>query len=80
MSEDEACRRIELARLARRFPALFPLLAWGELSLSVSLLLKPVLTEANHVEVIAAVRASTSAARTPSPLATGAPLPATIPP
>src|SRR5215510_7717422 len=41
MSEDEACRRIDLARLARRFPALFPLLAAGEMSLSVALVLKP---------------------------------------
>src|SRR5262245_39806484 len=36
MSEDEACRRIELARLARRFPALFPELASGAISLSVA--------------------------------------------
>src|SRR5690349_20585148 len=46
-SEDEACRRIEVARLARRHPALFPLLASGELSLSVAALLKPVLSLAN---------------------------------
>jgi hypothetical protein len=56
MSEDEACRRIELARLARRFPELFSLLAAGEISLSVALLLKPVLSPENHVELLAAAR------------------------
>src|SRR5262245_31602602 len=35
-SEDEACRRIDVARLARRHPSLLPLLANGELSLSVA--------------------------------------------
>jgi hypothetical protein len=74
MSEDEACRRIELARLARRFPVLFPLIASGELSLSVALLLKPVLTQENQSELLAAVRGNTIrqarealAARFPSP-------------
>jgi 5-methylcytosine-specific restriction endonuclease McrA len=57
MSEDEACRRIDLARLARRLPALFPLLARGEISLSVALLLKPVLTHENHAELLSAARA-----------------------
>src|SRR5262245_48695541 len=56
MSEDEACRRIDLARLARRFPALFPMLAAGEISLSVALLLKPVLTQANQSDLLAAAR------------------------
>lgn len=56
MSEDEACRRIELARLARRFPALFGELAGGGISLSVALLLKPVLSMENHAELIASVR------------------------
>src|SRR5688572_3116702 len=40
MSEDEACRRIDVARLARRYPALFPRLATGQISLSVAALLK----------------------------------------
>ena len=44
MSEDEACRRIDVARLARRHPALFPRLATGQLSLSVAALLKPYLS------------------------------------
>src|SRR6186713_2110568 len=35
MSEDETCRRIELARLARKFPVLFGELASGRISLSV---------------------------------------------
>ena len=52
MSEDEACRRIDLARLARKFPALFPLLASGELSLSTALVLKPALTPDNQLELI----------------------------
>ena len=40
-SEDEACRRIEVARLARRFPAIYEALASGWLTLSVAALLKP---------------------------------------
>ena len=34
LSEDAACRRIEVARLCRRFPAILDLLAEGELSLT----------------------------------------------
>jgi len=56
MSEDEACRRIDLARLARRFPKLFPLLASGEITLSAALVLKSVLTDDNHGELIEAAR------------------------
>jgi hypothetical protein len=55
-SEDEACRRIEVARLARRFPELFPLLATGEVSLSVVALLKPHLTPENALELLQGVR------------------------
>ncbi len=54
MSEDEACRRIELARLARKYPALFSELASGRISLSVALLLKPFLSADNQRELIAA--------------------------
>jgi hypothetical protein len=43
-SEDEACRRIEASRLARLFPAAYPLLESGALSLTVLGLLKPHLT------------------------------------
>jgi hypothetical protein len=56
MSEDEACRRIELARLARRFPALFGEIANGQLTLSVALLLKPMLSASNHIELLSAAR------------------------
>ncbi|HKO94647.1 MAG TPA: HNH endonuclease signature motif containing protein [Polyangiaceae bacterium] len=55
LSEDEACRRIEAARLARRFPELFALLANGEVSLSVAALLKPHLREDNCHELLQAV-------------------------
>lgn len=56
MSEDEACRRIDLARLARSYPALYPLLASGEITLSVALVLKPILSPANHDELFLAAR------------------------
>ena len=56
MSEDEACRRIELARLARKFPALFAELASGQMTLSVALVLKPALSPGNHLELLRAAR------------------------
>jgi hypothetical protein len=56
MSEDEACRRIDLARLARGYPALYPLLASGEITLSMALVLKPILSPANHEQLFAAAR------------------------
>jgi hypothetical protein len=55
-SEDEACRRIEVARLAKRFPQIFPLLAQGQLSLSVVALLKPHITPDNASELISGVQ------------------------
>jgi hypothetical protein len=74
MSEDEACRRIDLARLTRKFPAFFPLLARGEISLSAALILKAVLTPDNQRELIEAARLKSIrevremvAARFPSP-------------
>src|SRR5688572_29040632 len=60
MSEDEACRRIDVARLARRSPALFPHLATGQISLSVAALLKPYLSN----ERVLAERASAERAVT----------------
>jgi hypothetical protein len=54
-SEDEACRRIEAARLARRFPAIHPLLETAAVSLTVLGLLKPHLTDENHREMLAGV-------------------------
>jgi hypothetical protein len=59
LSEDEACRRIDVARLARRCPALFPRLASGEISLTVAAALKPYLAEDNQVELLAAVAGKT---------------------
>jgi hypothetical protein len=44
-----------VARLGRRFPALFPLLASGEVSLTVAASLKPHLTDDNHELLLAAV-------------------------
>jgi hypothetical protein len=58
-SEDEACRRIEAARLARRFPAIYPLLQTGTVSLTVLGLLKVHLTDNNHQELLAGVSGST---------------------
>jgi 5-methylcytosine-specific restriction endonuclease McrA len=57
-SEDEACRRIEAARLARRFPAIYALLQAGTVSLTVLGLLKSQLTDANHHELLAGVSRS----------------------
>ena len=48
MSEDEAWRRIEAARLCRLFPRLLQLLAAGHISLSVAGLLRARLTSENH--------------------------------
>jgi hypothetical protein len=59
LSEDEACRRIDVARLARRFQALFLLLASGEISLTVAALLKPYLVEGNQAELLARVSGKT---------------------
>jgi hypothetical protein len=56
LSEDEACRRIDVARLARRFPALYPLLANGSLSLGAVAALKPHITDDNHHELLQASR------------------------
>jgi hypothetical protein len=65
MSEDEACRRIDVARLARRSPALFPRLATGQISLSVAALLKPYLsTERVSTERTLTERVSAEAAVT----------------
>jgi hypothetical protein len=56
MSEDEACRRIDVARLARRFPDLYPALASGDVSLSVVALLKPYLCADGCAELLSACR------------------------
>ena len=54
-SEDEAYRRIEVARLARRAPMVFELIAGGRLSLSAAALLKPHLLAPNLSELVQAV-------------------------
>src|SRR3974390_3452777 len=51
MSEDEACRRIQAARLTRRFPDLLVRIERGELTLSTMALLEDALTEANYEEL-----------------------------
>jgi hypothetical protein len=63
-SEDEACRRIDAARLSRQFPRVLAHLAAGELTLTAAGLLKPYLTEANAAELLAGVsKKPTRAAR-----------------
>src|SRR5678816_370916 len=49
LSEDAACNRIDAARVARRFPMVLDLLASGALSLATVRLLRPHLTEENHL-------------------------------
>jgi hypothetical protein len=54
LSEDAASKRIQAARAARRFPALFAALADGRLHLSAVCLLAPHLTAENAAELIEA--------------------------
>jgi hypothetical protein len=54
-SEDEACRRIEAARLSQRFPAILALLAAGSVTLSSLALLKPHITVENSDELLAGI-------------------------
>ncbi len=54
MSEGEAFRRILAARLGRRFPAAYGLLASGAVHLSALELLREHLTEENHEELLGA--------------------------
>jgi hypothetical protein len=55
-SEDEACRRIEAARLSRRFPAILPALAAGSVTLSSVALLKPRITVENSDELLEGIK------------------------
>jgi hypothetical protein len=55
LSEDEAYRRIEVARLARRAPIIFALIAEGRLSLSAAALLRPHGLAPNLAELVEAV-------------------------
>jgi 5-methylcytosine-specific restriction endonuclease McrA len=61
MSEDEAYRRIEVARLVRTYPRLLPMLRGGQVSLSVASLLKARLTRANHEALLADLTGKTVA-------------------
>jgi hypothetical protein len=54
-SEDEASRRIDVARLARRAPIVFRLLAEGKLSLSAAALLRPHLLSPDLAQLVEAV-------------------------
>ncbi len=54
LSEDAAAKRIQAARIARRFPAIFPMLADGRLHLSGVNLLAPYLTPENADDLLAA--------------------------
>jgi hypothetical protein len=74
LSEGEAFRRVTAARLARRFPAIFALLAEGDLHLSALCLLRDHLTQDNHRELFEAASRKTKkqveellAARFPRP-------------
>jgi hypothetical protein len=53
MSEDRACKRIRAARSAREFPAIFKMVADGQLSLSAVLLLAPRLTPETSADLLA---------------------------
>src|SRR5438128_2069015 len=52
MSEGETFRRITAARLVRRFPSIPERIARGEIHLSGLVLLRPLLTEENHEELL----------------------------
>ena len=54
LSEDAAARRIQAARAARRFPAIFDAVAEGRLHLTAVCLLAPHLTEATAEGLLAA--------------------------
>ena len=56
LSEHAAYGRIEAARAARRFPVLLEVLESGELTLTSICLLVPLLTDANHRDVLARAR------------------------
>jgi len=54
MSEDEALKRIRVARTAREYPAVFAAIAEGRLNLNAVLLLTPFLTPENADDLLAA--------------------------
>src|SRR5438105_10656030 len=60
-SEDAACMRIRAARLARKFPVIFPAIADGRLTLSVVALVSRHATRQNGNELLAAAMGQTLA-------------------
>jgi hypothetical protein len=62
MSEDEACRRIDAAPLAHRFPDLLARIERGELTLSTLCLLRRALTAESYDEIVAAAAGRTKTA------------------
>src|SRR6188768_3206884 len=56
LSEDEAQRRARAAKTVRAFPILLEMLAEGAIHLTGLLLLAPLLTAENHVELLARAR------------------------
>jgi hypothetical protein len=74
MSEDEACRRIDAARLAHRFPDLLVRIERGELTLTTVGLLRKALTASSYDELVVAAAGKTKrevqallAKRSPAP-------------
>ena len=55
-SENEAWRRIQVARCARKFPVILERLADGSVNLATAALLVPHLTPENHLELLEAAR------------------------
>lgn len=55
-SEQEAYLRMEAARVVRQFPVVLEMLADGEITLTNVGLLKPHLTNENHIQLLAAAR------------------------
>lgn len=58
-SEDEACRRINAARLAREYPSVLTLVAQCRISLTALTILKSVLTQENHERVLRRAKGKT---------------------
>src|SRR5450631_1541460 len=88
MSESEAVRRIEAARLVRRFPSLLGAIERGDIHLTALLLLRDHFTSDNVEELVAATARKTKreiqellAARAPKPdvFPTITPLPVPLP-
>jgi hypothetical protein len=77
LSEAAAYNRIEVARIGRRFPAVFDALDEGSVTLTAVKVLGPYLTEANHADLLAAARHRSR--REIEALLTGVPPPSPLP-